>query len=72
MIDLFGVAWLSHGTMDVRFVGLTNVEDIVVPKAVVKSKEVHDNQTEYLMEVWVENQRGEKVLVGTATGVATQ
>ena len=72
MIDLFGVAWFSHGTMDVRFVGLTNVEDIVVPKAVVKSKEAHDNQTKYLMEVWVANQRGEKVLVGTATGIATQ
>ena len=71
MIDLFGPAWLSHGTMDVRFVGLTKVLDVVVPKAVVKSMEVQDKQIRYLMDVWVENQRGEKVLVGTATGLAT-
>jgi len=71
MVDLFGAEWLSNGTMDVRFVGLTNVEDVVVPKAVVKLKEVLEGKTKYFMDVWVENQRGEKVLVGTATGAAT-
>ena len=54
--------------MDVRFVGVTDVGDIMIAKAVVKSKEVHDDKTKFLMELWVENQRGSKVLVGSATG----
>ena len=70
MIDLFGVEWLSHGTMDVKFIGIVDAGDILVSKAVVKSKEGEDSAAKFTMEVWVENQRGEKVLVGSATGIA--
>lgn len=67
MIDLFGKEWLSHGTMDVRFVGMGGVDDVLVSKAVVKSKEVSVGATKFFMDVWVENRRGDKILIGSAT-----
>lgn len=68
MIDLFGTEWLSHGTMDLKFTALVNAGDILVSKAVIKSKERANGATKFLMDVWCENQRGEKVLIGAATG----
>ncbi len=72
MIDLFGVKWLSHGTMDVKFTGPVEVDDVVVAHALV-TKKTHDSGVAgFILKVWVENQKGEKVLVGTATGSVNQ
>jgi len=72
MIDLFGVQWLSHGTMDVKFTGPVEVDDVVVAHALVIKKTHDSGVTRFILDVWVENQRKEKVLVGTATGAASQ
>jgi acyl dehydratase len=69
MISLFGFEWLSHGTMDVKFIRIVDAGDILVPKAVVRSKEIEGSTTKFTLEVWIENQRGEKVLVGYSTGI---
>ncbi len=69
MIDLFGVEWLSHGTMDVKFINIVNAGDILVTKAEVKSRESQDSATRFIMDVCCENQKGAKVLVGCTTGI---
>ena len=68
MLDLFGVNWLYNGTMEFKNIGLVNVDDTVVAKAVITSREAQASETKFTMDVWVENQEGKKVQAGTATG----
>jgi len=68
MIDLFGVNWLKEGKMSLKFIAIVDVGDKLLPKAVVQSKEAEDSGVRFVMEVWCENQHGNKVVVGTATG----
>jgi len=70
MIDLFGMEWLSHGTMDVKFIGVVDAGDMLTARAVIKSVEAHNRAKKYTMDVWVDNQRGEKMLVGSTTAIA--
>ena len=69
MIDLFGEGWLSHGKMNLKFIAIVDVEDELVSKAVVASKKLKDSRTEFTLSIWCENQRGDKVAIGTATGL---
>jgi len=69
MIDLFGVTWLSHGRMELKFIAIVDVDDRLVSKAVVTLKESEDSKTKFSLEIWCENQRGDKVVVGTAIGL---
>jgi acyl dehydratase len=68
MVDLFGESWLSHGKMDLKFIAIVDVGDSLTAKAVVTSKELEGSGTRFALEMWCENQRGDKVAVGTATG----
>ncbi len=68
MLDLFGLKWLSHGTMDIKFTGQVEVDDTVTARAVVKERKPEAGGHVFVLDVWVENQRGDKVLAGTATG----
>jgi len=68
MVDLFGESWLSHGKMDVKFIAIVDVEDSLLTKAVITSKELEGSGTRFVLDMWCENQHGDKVVVGTATG----
>jgi acyl dehydratase len=69
MIDLFGETWLSHGRMELKFIAIVDVGDRLVSKAVVTLKESEDSKTKFSLEIWCENQPGDKVVVGTAIGL---
>lgn len=69
MIDLFGAEWLSHGTMDVKFIRIVNAGDTIASTVSVREKTKTENSTLFDLDVCCENQYGENVLVGTATGV---
>ena len=68
MIDLFGEDWLRYGKMNLTFIAIVDPGDTLVPRAVVKSRQAEDSGVGFVMDVWCENQHGEKVVVGTATG----
>jgi len=69
MIDLFGEEWLSSGEMSVAFIAIVDVGDELISKAIIQSKQPsEDSGLKFIMQVWCENQRGEKVVVGTAKG----
>jgi acyl dehydratase len=69
MIDLFGENWLSGGRMELKFIAIVDVGDKLLPKAIVQSKYIEDSGVRFVMEVWCQNQHGNKVVVGTATGI---
>lgn len=69
MIDLFGETWLSHGRMELKFIAIVDVEDSLLTKAVVISKALEGSGTRFVLEMWCENQHGNKVAVGTAVGL---
>ena len=68
MVDLFGESWLSHGKMELKFIAIVDVEDNLLAKAVVTSKALEGLGTRFVLDMWCENQHGNKVAVGTATG----
>jgi len=68
MTELFGESWLRYGAMDLVFVAIVSPGDTLTPKARVKSRQVDGDSIRFAMEIWCENQRGDKVVVGTAAG----
>jgi acyl dehydratase len=68
MTDLFGVEWLNYGMMTLAFINVVNKDDTLVPKGVVRSKEVAGSKLEFTLDLWCENQYGTKVVVGTGRG----
>lgn len=72
MIDLFGEEWLRHGKMSLTFIAIVDPGDTLVPTAVVRSSQPEGSAIRFVMDVWCDNQRDEKVVVGTATGLLQQ
>jgi acyl dehydratase len=68
MIDLFGETWLSHGRMELKFIAIVDVGDRLVSRAVVTLKDSEDSKTKFSLDIWCQNQHGNKVFVGTAMG----
>jgi acyl dehydratase len=69
MIDLFGEEWLRHGIMSkVKFVKLVADGDVLISKSKIVSKEKEGSKIKVLLNVSVENQKGEEVLIGSASG----
>jgi acyl dehydratase len=68
MIDLFSIDWLTYGKMSLKFIKIVDVNDIILPVAVVQSRQLEDSGVKFIMEIWCQNQYGQKVVVGTATG----
>ena len=69
MIDLFGEHWLAYGKMSLKFIAIVDVNDTILPRATVQSKQVQGSDVIFTMDVWCENQHGNKVVVGIATGI---
>ncbi|HEY3068330.1 MAG TPA: MaoC family dehydratase [Methylomirabilota bacterium] len=62
--------WAGAGTvrkLGVRFAGLVRLKDTVTCRGRVLAKTSKDDTHEIEVEVWAENQRGEKVVAGRAT-----
>lgn len=63
----FGENWIRGGKLSVTFIGLVMPGDVVTPRAIVREKVAEGDSGRINLEVWVENQRGEKVVVGAAS-----
>jgi len=62
--------WAGAGTvrkLGVRFAGLVRLKDTVTCRGRVLAKTSKDDTHEIEVEVWAENQKGEKVVTGRAT-----
>ena len=69
IIKFFGEGYIG-GKLAINFISFVLPEDEVTARGVVKDKIVEGDKVRLILDVWCENQRGEKVLVGTASGLA--
>ena len=68
MLSFFGESWLRGGVLSVNFLGYVLPGDTITARAVVMSRETEESRDRIGLQVWCENQRGEKVVAGTANG----
>ena len=66
-INFFGVEWFYSGRMSVHYVGVTVPGDTLTTKVRVINKLQEGETTRLEMEIWGENQRGAKAVVGFAS-----
>jgi hypothetical protein len=69
LVDLFEEGWLSAGTIAAKYVASVQPGDVIYPVATVARKEAVGDAIRFHMEIRCENELGQPVLVGTATGI---
>jgi acyl dehydratase len=70
MVKLLGPGFARGGTMSMAFIKPVYAGDRLTVHGVIKDKRRDGSATRVVVEVWVENQHGEKTAVGHATGLA--
>lgn len=69
MVKLLGPGFAKGGTMSMAFIKPVYAGDRLTVHGVIKDKRRDGSATRVVVEVWVENQHGEKTAVGHATGL---
>lgn len=69
MTRLLGAGFVKGGTMSVTFVQPVYAGDRLTVRGVVKELRPEGSATRVVVDVWCENQRGQKTAVGTTSGV---
>lgn len=67
LVDLFGDAWFTTGVIETRIPKSLMLDDFVQPKAVLRAVDDDGKNRTFTMDVSCENQRGEQVLIGSAS-----
>ncbi len=67
--NFFGEGWFTGGKVATSFIGLVQPGDTLTTKGVVKEEVAEGSEARLVLDVWIENQNGEKVIVGTASGL---
>ena len=70
MTRLLGAGFIKGGTMSVAFIKPVYAGDRLTVHGVVKDRRRENGATRVVVEVWCENQHGEKTAVGTASGLS--
>ena len=71
MVGLLGEGFIQGGHMAVKFIKPVYTDDTLTVHGTVIEKTPENGATRVTVEVWVENQHGEKTMVGTASGLTT-
>jgi acyl dehydratase len=71
MVKLLGPSFARGGTMFMAFVKPVYAGDRLTVHGVIKDKQPDKGATRVVVEVWVENQHGDKTAVGHATGLVS-
>jgi len=71
MVRLLGPDFARGGTMSMAFINPVYVGDRLTVHGVIKDKQRENGVTRVTVEVWVENQHGEKTAVGHASGLVS-
>ena len=69
MTQFLGAGFVKGGTMSIAFIKPVYAGDRLTVHGVVKDKRREDGTTRIVVEVWCENQHGEKTAIGTASGL---
>lgn len=68
LLGLFGMSWHSGGELEAKVIKSAFINDTITPVAVIESIEREKEAATVVLDIWCENQNGEKVLVGKAKG----
>ena len=68
MLRALGQGYVEGGEISVVFIKSALAGDSLVTRGAVTQESAADGRVRVECEVWVENQRGEKLAVGTASG----
>jgi acyl dehydratase len=71
MVNFLGPGFASGGTMSMAFIKPVYAGDRLSVHGIIKDKQPDNGATRVVVEVWVENQHGEKTAVGHATGLVS-
>jgi acyl dehydratase len=71
MVKLLGPGFARGGTMSMAFIKPVYAGDRLTVHGVIKDKQSDNGATRVVVDVWVENQHGEKTAVGHATGLVS-
>jgi acyl dehydratase len=63
----FGDAWVYGGKISLRYIRPVYEDDVLTPNGVVTEITQVDGKSRVTLEVWCENQNGDKTSVGTAS-----
>jgi len=66
----FGEGWVNGGELSINFIGIILLPQRVTAKGVIREKVIAGNSTRFVLDVWLENEQGEKVQVGSASAYA--
>lgn len=69
MTRLLGEGFVRGGTLSMAFIKPVYAGDRLTVRGVVKETRPEGGRTRVVVEVWCENQHGEKTAVGTASGL---
>ena len=69
LLAFFERGWIQGGKLDVSLVKPIFPGDTVTIRGVVRDKAREGTFTRIMLDVWLENQNGEKATVGTASGL---
>jgi acyl dehydratase len=65
----FGAGWAAAGKFDLAFRRPVFVTDFCVARGIVTKTEREADSLRVHCDVWIENQQGDKVIAGTASGL---
>jgi len=66
LAELFDMHWFRHGELDIKIPRSVRIGETLQPKARLEGRESLGEALRISLSVWVENQDGAQVLVGTA------
>jgi acyl dehydratase len=69
LLDFFEKGWIQGGRLDVSLVKPIFPGDVITIRGVIREKVSEGKSTRIHLDVWIENQNGEKATAGTASGL---
>ena len=66
LVELFGMPWFRHGELEIKIPRSVRIGETLQPKARLETRETQAGGLRIALSVWVENQDGAQVMVGSA------
>lgn len=69
LMNLFGENWMTSGEINLSFINPLYEGQRVTARAIVRNKKMEHKGLRLFLEMWAENDEGQKVAAGTASGL---
>ncbi len=72
LLAFFGTGWIQGGKLEVSMIKPIFPGDRITVRGKIKEKIRERNAVRLVLDVWIENQKGEPTTVGTASGIVQE